>query len=74
VPSARGLVAVATSTLSVRDTLLRGRRVSAVLAGGGRLYAQDGAVVTLDAASGRVLNRTARSAPGATLAAVLPAR
>jgi len=74
VPSARGLAAVATSTLAVRDTLLRGRRVSAVLAGGERLYAQDGAVVTLDAASGRVLNRTARSAPGATLAAVLPAR
>jgi predicted dinucleotide-utilizing enzyme len=74
VPSARGVVAVDTSTLAVRDTLLRGRRVSAVLATGRRLYAQDGAVVTLDAASGRVIARTATSAPEATLAAVLPAR
>jgi hypothetical protein len=69
----RGL-AVDTSTLTVRDTLLPGRRVRSVLASGRRLYAQDGAVVTLDAASGRVMGRTARSAPGATLAAVLPAR
>jgi hypothetical protein len=73
VPSANGVAAVDTSTLTVRDTLLAGRRVSAVLASGRRLYAQDGAVVTLDAASGRVMGRTARSAPEAMLAAVLPA-
>jgi hypothetical protein len=74
VPSANGVVAVDTSTMTARDTLLPGNRVSAVLASGRHLYAQDGAVVTLDAPSGRVMGRTARSAPGATLAAVLPAR
>jgi hypothetical protein len=73
VPTARGVAAVATQTLSVRRTLLRGHRVSAVLAAGRRLYAQDGAVVTLDAASGAVLRRTPTSAPPAALAAVLPA-
>jgi hypothetical protein len=45
--------------------------VSAVVASGRRLYAQDGAVVTLDAASGAVLRRTPTSAPPATLAAVV---
>jgi DNA-binding beta-propeller fold protein YncE len=74
VPSAGGVVAVATATLSARATLLRGHRVSAVLASGRRIYVQDGAVATLDAASGRVLRRTATSAPAATLAAVVPAR
>jgi hypothetical protein len=73
VPSAGGVVAVATSTLSPRATLLRGHRVSAVLARGRRLYVQDGAVAMLDAATGRVLSRTATSAPAATLAAVVPA-
>jgi hypothetical protein len=47
--------------------------VSAVVASGRRLYAQDGAVVTLDAASGAVLRRTPTSAPPAALAAVVPA-
>jgi hypothetical protein len=60
-------------TLKVRRTLLRGHRVSAVVASGRRLYAQDGAVVTLDAVSGTVLRRTPASAPPATLAAVVPA-
>ena len=41
---------------------------------GGGVYAQDGAVVTLDAASGAVLARTPTSAPPAALAAVLPAQ
>jgi hypothetical protein len=45
-----------------------------VVASGRRVYAQDGAVVTLDAASGEVLGRTPTSAPAAALAAVLPAR
>jgi outer membrane protein assembly factor BamB len=74
VPTAVGVVAVDTGTLAAKRTLLRGDRVSAVVASGRRLYAQDGAVVTLDAASGRVLHRTPASAPPATLAAVLPAR
>jgi outer membrane protein assembly factor BamB len=74
VPSAGGLLAVDTSTLGVRRTLLRGHRVSAVVAQGGRLYAQDGAVVALDAASGAVLRRTPTSAPPAALAAVVPTR
>jgi hypothetical protein len=73
VPTARGVAAVDTQTLSVRRTLLRGHRVSAVVASGRRLYAQDGAVVTLDAVSGAVLRRTPTSAPPAALAAVLPA-
>jgi DNA-binding beta-propeller fold protein YncE len=73
VPTARGVAAVDTQTLSVRRTLLRGHRVSAVVASGRRLYAQDGAVVTLDAASGAVLRRTPTSAPPAALAAVVPA-
>jgi outer membrane protein assembly factor BamB len=73
VPTARGVVAVDTATLKVRRTLLRGHRVSAVVASGRRLYVQDGAVVTLDAASGAVLRRTPTSAPAATLAAVVPA-
>jgi hypothetical protein len=73
VPSARGVVAVETSSLAVRRTLLRGHRVSAVVTRGDRLYAQDAAVVTLDAASGKVLRRTPTSAPPAALAAVLPA-
>ena len=72
IPTARGVVAVDTATLKVRRTLLRGHRVSAVVASGRRLYAQDGAVVTLDAASGAVLARTPTSAPPAALAAVLP--
>jgi DNA-binding beta-propeller fold protein YncE len=72
VPTPRGVVAVDTATLKVRRTLLRGHRVSAVVASGRRLYAQDGAVVTLDAASGAVLARTPTSAPPAALAAVLP--
>jgi hypothetical protein len=75
VPTARGVVALDTGTLGVRRTLLRGHRVSAVVAGGRRrLYVQDGAVVTLDAASGAVLGRLETSAPPAALAAVLPAR
>jgi outer membrane protein assembly factor BamB len=73
VPTAGGVVAVDTVTLKVRRTLLRGHRVSAVVASGRRLYAQDGAVVTLDAVSGTVLRRTPTSAPPATLAAVVPA-
>jgi DNA-binding beta-propeller fold protein YncE len=72
VPTAGGVAAVDTETLAVRRTLLRGHRVSAVVAGGRRVYAQDGAVVTLDAASGAVLARTPTSAPPAALAAVLP--
>jgi DNA-binding beta-propeller fold protein YncE len=74
VPTAGGVVALDTSTLTVSRTLLRGHRVSAVVASGRRVYAQDGAVVTLDAASGAVLGRTPTSAPAAALAAVLPAR
>ena len=74
VPTAGGVVAVDTSTLAVRRTLLRGHRVSAVVASGRRVYAQDGAVVALDAASGAVLRRLETSAPPAALAAVLPAR
>jgi outer membrane protein assembly factor BamB len=73
VPTAGGVVAVDTATLKVRRTLLRGQRVSAVVASGRRLYAQDGAVVALDAASGKVLRRTPTSAPPAALAAVVPA-
>ena len=73
VPTAGGVVAVDTATLKERRTLLRGRRVSAVVASGRRLYAQDGAVVALDAASGKVLRRTPTSAPPAALAAVVPA-
>jgi hypothetical protein len=73
VPTAGGVVDVDTSTLAARRTLLRGHRVSAIVAGGRRLYAQDGAVVTLDATTGAVLRRTATSAPPAALAAVLPA-
>jgi hypothetical protein len=73
VPTAGGVVAVDTATLKVRRTLLRGHRVSAVVASGRRLYAQDGAVVTMDAASGKVLRRTPTSAPPAALAAVVPA-
>jgi DNA-binding beta-propeller fold protein YncE len=73
VPTADGVVAVDTATLKVRRTLLRGRRVTAVLASGRRLYAQDGAVVALDPSSGAVLRRTPASAPPAALAAVLPA-
>ena len=73
VPTAGGVVAVDTATLKVRRTLLRGHRVSAVVASGRRLYAQDGAVVALDAASGKVLRRTPTSAPPAALAAVVPA-
>ena len=73
IPTARGVVAVDTATLKVRRTLLRGHRVSAVVASGRRLYAQDGAVVALDAASGSVLRRTPTSAPPAALAAVVPA-
>ena len=72
VPTAGGVVAVDTATLAVRRTLLRGHRVSAVVASGRRLYAQDGAVVALDAASGAVLQRTPTSAPPAALAAVVP--
>jgi hypothetical protein len=73
VPTAGGVVAVDTATLMARRPLLRGRRVSAVIASGRRLYAQDGAVVTLDPASGAVLRRTPTSAPPAALAAVVPA-
>jgi hypothetical protein len=71
VPTARGVVAVDTARLKVRRTLLRGHEVSAVIASGRRLYAQDAAVVTLDATSGAVLARTPTSAPPASLAAVL---
>jgi hypothetical protein len=74
VPTAAGVAAVDTGTLAVRRTLLRGHRVSAVVARGRRVYVQDGAVVTLDAASGAVLGRVETSAPPAALAAVLPAR
>ena len=75
VPTARGVVALDAGTLRVRRTLLRGHRVSAVVTGGRRrVYVQDGAVVTLDAASGAVLGRVETSAPPAALAAVLPAR
>ena len=73
VPTAGGVVAVDTATLKMRRTLLRGHRVSAVVASGHRLYAQDGAVVTLDPSSGAVLRRTPTSAPPAALAAVVPA-
>ena len=73
VPTAGGVAAVDTSTLRMRRTLLPGHRVSAVVANGGRLYAQDGAVVVLDASSGAVLRRTPTSAPPAALAAVVPA-
>ena len=73
VPTSGGLVAVDAATLKVRRTLLRGHRVSAVVASGRRLYAQDGAVVALDAISGAVLRRTPTSAPPAALAAVVPA-
>ena len=73
VPTAGGVVAVDTSAMQVRRTLLPGHRVSAVVASGRRLYAQDGAVVALDAASGAVLQRTPTSAPPAALAAVVPA-
>ncbi len=73
VPTAGGVVAVDTATLKVRRTFLRGHRVSAVVANGRRLYAQDGAVVALDAASGAVLRRTPTSAPPAALSAVVPA-
>jgi hypothetical protein len=72
-PTAGGVVAVDTATLKVRRTLLRGHRVSAVVASGRRLYAQDGGVVVLDAVSGAVLRRTPTSAPPAALAAVVPA-
>jgi outer membrane protein assembly factor BamB len=74
VPTAGGVVALDTGTLAVRRTLLPGHRVSAVVASGRRVYAQDGAVVTLDAASGAVLGRLETSAPPAALAAVLPTR
>jgi hypothetical protein len=74
VPTANGVAALDTTTLAVRRTLLRGRPVSAVVAHGRRIYAQDGAVVALDAATGAVLRRTPTSAPAAALAAVLPAR
>jgi outer membrane protein assembly factor BamB len=74
VPTARGVASVDTATLEPRRTLLSGHRVSAVVATGRRLYAQDGAIVALDAASGKVLRRTTTSAPPAALAAVLPAR
>ncbi len=73
VPTAGGVAAVDTSTLRMRRTLLPGHRVSAVVANGGRLYAQDGAVVMLDASSGAVLRRTPTSAPPAALAAVVSA-
>jgi hypothetical protein len=73
VPTSGGLVAVDAATLKVRRTLLRGHRVSAVIASGPRLYAQDGAVVALDAISGAVLQRTPTLAPPAALAAVVPA-
>jgi hypothetical protein len=73
VPTAGGVATVDTVDLKVRRTLLRGHRVSAVVASGRRLYAQDGAVVALDAASGKVLRRTPTSAPPAALAAVVPA-
>ena len=73
VPTSGGLVAVDAATLKLRRTLLRGHRVSAVVASGRRLYAQDGAVVALDAISGAVLRRTPTSAPPAALAAVVPA-
>lgn len=73
VPTAGGVVAVDTSAMQVRRTLLPGHGVSAVVASGRRLYAQDGAVVALDAASGAVLQRTPTSAPPAALAAVVPA-
>ena len=72
VPTGRGVAAVDTEWLELQRTLLRGHRVSAVVASGRRLYAQDGAVLTLDAASGAVLARTPTSAPPAALAAVLP--
>ena len=71
---ATGVALVDTGTLAVRGTFPRDRRVSAVVASGRRAYAQDGAVVTLDAVSGRVVGRTETSAPPAALAAVLPAR
>jgi hypothetical protein len=74
VPTAGGVAALDTTSLAVRRTLLHGHRVSAVVARERRVYAQDGAVVTLDAASGAVLRRTPTSAPAATLAALLRAR
>ena len=73
VPTSDGVAALDTTSLAVRRTLLRGHRVSAVVASGRRIYAQDGAVVALDAASGAVLGRTPTSAPAAALAAVVPA-
>jgi hypothetical protein len=73
VPTAGGVIAVQTSSLEARRTLLRGQRVSAVVARGHRLYAQDGAVEVLDPSSGAVLGRMPTSAPPAALAAVVPA-
>jgi hypothetical protein len=73
VPTALGVLAVDPTTLKVRRTLLRGHPVSAVVASGRRLYAQDGGVVMLDAVSGAVLRRTPTAAPAAALAAVVPA-
>jgi outer membrane protein assembly factor BamB len=70
VPSARGVLVLDTATLRVTRTLLAGHPVSSVVASGGRLYAQDGAVVTLDAATGRVLRRVPTSAPAGALATV----
>jgi hypothetical protein len=57
----------------VTRRLLAGHPVSSVVASGSRLYAQDGAVVTLDAATGRVLRRVPTSAPAGALATVAPA-
>jgi hypothetical protein len=74
VPTADGVVPLDADTLAAHGRMLAGRRVSAVVAAGHRLYAQDGAIVALDASTGRVLQRTATAAPPAALAAVVQAR
>jgi hypothetical protein len=73
VPTARGIVELDAATLTVRRTLLSGHRVSAIVASGHRLYAQEHSIVTLDANTGKILHRSPTTAPPATLAAVLQA-
>jgi hypothetical protein len=71
VRSGRGIAELDGATLATRRTLAGGHRVSAVMAAGQRLYAQDGAVMALDARSGQVLGRVGPPAPPAALAAVV---
>jgi hypothetical protein len=74
VPTAHGIVELDAFTLTARRTLLPGHRVTAVVATGHRLYAQDDSIVTLDADTGHVVHRAPATAPPATLAAVLATR